>query len=150
MLRADGSPRHSCVAFIRVAQAQNVPPIRLGFLSAASASSMSSRVEAFREALRELGYVEGKNISFEYRWAEARDERLPGLASELARLNVAMFVTHGVLATFAAHEASATVPIVCFACGDLASTGLVESLARPGGNITGMTSIHPDATGKRL
>jgi putative ABC transport system substrate-binding protein len=111
---------------------------------------MAPRVDAFRQGLRELGYVEGKNITIEYRWADGRNERLRGLAAELAQLKVGIVVAHGVAATAAAQKASATIPIVCFACGDLLVTGLVTSLARPGGNITGQTIIAPDVTGKRL
>ena len=123
---------------------------RIGFLSVASSSSMAPRIDAFRQGLRELGYVEGKNITIEFRWGDGRNERLPGLASELAQLKVRIVVAHGVAATDAAQKASATIPIVCFACGDLLATGLVTSLARPSGNITGQTIIAPDVTGKRL
>ena len=133
-----------------IAEAQQSSPHRIGLISAASPSSMASRVEAFRQGMRGLGYVEGQHITIEYRWGEGKDERLPGFASELVRRNVGMFVTHGVLATLAAHKASATTPIVCFTCGDLTTTGLVASLARPGGSVTGMTSIHPETSGKRL
>jgi putative ABC transport system substrate-binding protein len=125
-------------------------PYRMGLVSPGSASSMAPRVEALKNGLREHGYVEGRNITIEYRWGEGEDQRVPGLVSDLMNLKVDMFLTHGVLATRAARNASATMPIVCFDCGDLVATGLVESLSRPGGNITGVTLIHPDTSGKRL
>ena len=133
-----------------LAEAQSPQIQRIGFLSIATSSSMAPRVDAFRQGLRELGYVEGKNIIIEFRWGDGRNERLAGLAAELARLKVNIVVTHGVAATDAALKANAAIPIVCFACGDLLATGLVVSLARPGNNITGQTIIAPDVTGKRL
>jgi putative ABC transport system substrate-binding protein len=123
---------------------------RIGLVSPGSASSMASRVEALKDGLRDHGYVEGQNITIEYRWGDGKDERVPGLVSDLMNLKVNMFLTHGVLATRAARDASATIPIVCFDCGDLVATSLVESLSRPGGNITGVTLIHPETSGKRL
>jgi putative ABC transport system substrate-binding protein len=107
-------------------------------------------VDALREGLRDLGYVEGRNLTIEFRWADGRNERLSGLAAELVGQGVAIVLAHGVAATEAARKASATIPIVCFACGDLLATGLVASLARPGGNVTGQTIIAPDVSGKRL
>ena len=133
-----------------LAEAQPERMHRIGFLSVASSSSMAARVDAFRQGLRELGYVEGKNIIIDFRWGDGRNERLPRLAAELVQLKVGIVVAHGVAATVAAQKASTTIPIVCFACGDLLATGLVASLARPGGNITGQTIIAPDVTGKRL
>jgi putative ABC transport system substrate-binding protein len=123
---------------------------RIGLVSPSSSAAMALRVEAFRQGLREFGYIEGQNITIEYRWGEGKDDRLAELVSELVGLNVGMLATHGVLATIAARNASALIPIVCFDCGDLVSTGVVESLARPGGNITGVTLIHPETSGKRL
>ena len=140
----------SLLATPLAADAQSAKVYRIGFLSVASSSSMAPRVEAFRQGLREFGYTEGKNISIEYRWAEGKDERLTGLAAELVRLKVDIMVVHGVVATLAARQASTTIPIVCFACGDLVATGLVASLARPGGNITGQTVLAPEVSGKRL
>ena len=125
-------------------------PRRIGLVSPSSASAMALRVEAFRQGLREFGYIEGQNITIEYRWGEGKDERLPELVSQLVNLNVGMLATHGVLATTIAHNAASKIPIVCFDCGDLVSTGVVESLAHPGGNITGVTLIHPETSGKRL
>ena len=108
------------------------------------------RVEAFRQRLRELGYVEGKNIIIEYRYAEGKPERLPDLAAELVRLKVDVIVTTGVQPVLAAKKASATIPIVFAASSDPVGAGLVSSLARPGGNITGLSQMAPDLDGKRL
>jgi len=136
------------LASAHFAQAQETH--RIGLVSPSSASAMASRVEAFRQGLREFGYIEGRNITIEYRWGDGKDERLTELVSELVGLNVSVLDTHGVLATITARNASAKIPIVCFDCGDLVSTGVVESLASPGGNITGVTLIHPETSGKRL
>jgi putative tryptophan/tyrosine transport system substrate-binding protein len=125
-------------------------PRRIGLVSPSSSSAMALRVEAFRQGLREFGYIEGQNITIEYRWGEGQDDRLANLVSQLVALNVDILATHGVLATTVARNASAKIPIVCFDCGDLVSTGVVESLARPGGNITGVTLMHPETSGKRL
>jgi putative tryptophan/tyrosine transport system substrate-binding protein len=123
---------------------------RIGFLSTASAVSAAPRVQAFQMGLRELGYIDGRNIVIEYRWAEGRDDRLAGFAAELVRLKVNAIVTQGTVPTMAAKKASASVPIIMATAGDPVATGLVASLARPGGNITGLTQINPDVTGKRL
>ena len=132
------------------AQAQQPAGIpRIGILSPASASFISARDEAFRKRLRELGYVEGKNIVIEYRYADGKPERLPDLAAELVRLKVDVIVTAGP-ATLAAKKASATIPIVFAAASDPVGSGLVSSLARPGGNITGLSNIAQDLDGKRL
>ena len=134
-----------------VAEAQQPAGIpRIGILIAASASSFSARVEAFRQRLRELGYVEGKNIVIEYRYAEGKLERLPDLAAELVRLKVDVIVTAGGPNILAAKKASATIPIVFAGAADPVGTGLVSSLARPGGNITGLSLMAPDLDGKRL
>ena len=123
---------------------------RIGMLSPASGSVFSARDEAFRQRLRELGYVEGKNIVIEYRYAEGKPERQPDLAAELVRLRFDIFVTIGPSTTLAAKKASATTPIVFAAAADPVGTGLVSSLARPGGNITGLSLMAPDLDGKRL
>jgi putative tryptophan/tyrosine transport system substrate-binding protein len=135
-----------------VAAAQRPARIfRIGILIASSAASYSGRVEAFRQRLRELGYVEGKNIFIEYRYAEGKSERLPDLAAELVRLKVDVIVTAtGGRDILAAKKASATIPIVFAGTGDPVETGLVSSLARPGGNITGLSLMTPDLDGKRL
>jgi len=122
---------------------------RIGILIPASASFFLPRVEAFRRRLRELGYVEGKNIVIEYRYAEGKLERLPDLAAELVRLKVDVIVTAG-SANSAAKKASPTIPIVFANDTDPVGTGLVSSLARPGGNITGLSVMTPDLDGKRL
>ena len=132
------------------AQAQQPARIhRIGILLATHASSNPARVEAFRQRLRELGYVEGKNILIEYRYAEGKLERLPDLAAELVRLKVDVIVTAGP-GVSAAKKASTTIPIVFGAASDPVGTGLVSSLARPGGNITGLSLMTPDLDGKRL
>jgi putative tryptophan/tyrosine transport system substrate-binding protein len=123
---------------------------RIGILIPSSASFLSARVEALRQGLRALGYVEGKNILIEYRYAEGKGERLPDLAAELVQLKVDVIVTAGPGATLAAKKASATIPIVFAAANDPVGTGLVSSLARPGGNITGLSTMTPDLDGKRL
>jgi putative ABC transport system substrate-binding protein len=123
---------------------------RIGILIPSSGSILSARVEAFRQRLRQLGYVEGKNILIEYRYAEGKSERLPGLAAELLRLKVDVIVTVGVLAPQAAKKASGTIPIVFAGASDPVGTGIVSSLARPGGNITGLSLMVPDLDGKRL
>ena len=133
-----------------LAEAQQPARIpRIGILILPSASVYSARVEAFRQRLRELGYVEGKNILIEYRYAEGKLERLPDLAAELGRLKVDVIVTTG-SAILPAKKASATIPIVFANAPDPVGTGLVSSLARPGGNITGLSTMASDLDGKRL
>ena len=125
--------------------------LRIGILvSGGSASVSLPRVEAFRQRLRELGYVEGKNIFIEYRHAEGKAERLPDLAAELVRLKVDVIVTTGAVPVLAAKKASPTIPIVFASSSDPVGTGFVSSLARPGGNITGLSLMGPDLDGKRL
>ncbi|MEK6601351.1 MAG: ABC transporter substrate-binding protein, partial [Candidatus Binatota bacterium] len=123
---------------------------RIGFLAAVSPSALSARIEAFRQGLRELGYVEGKNITIEYRYAEGKLDRLPALAAELVRLKVDVIVTGGATNTRAAKEATNTIPIVMSQDTDPVASGFVASLARPGGNITGLSSLTADLSGKRL
>src|SRR5262245_28584628 len=110
---------------------------RIGFLGAASMSANSARIEAFRQGLRELGYVEGKNIVIEYRYADGKSDRLPALAVELVGLKVDVIISGGGGATRPAKEATATIPIVMTGDGDPVGLGFVASLARPGGDITG-------------
>ena len=129
-------------------QPKKVPQI--GYLHAASASSVAARTEAFREGLRELGYVEGKNILIEYRYAEGKFDRLPVLAAELVRLKVDVIVTTAPLPTRAAKEATVTIPIVMMQDRDPVGTGFVASLARPGGNITGLSTLRPEISGKHV
>ena len=123
---------------------------RIGFLSGQSLSTISTRTEAFRQGLRELGYVEGKNIVIEWRFAEGKLDRLPTLAAELVRLKVDVIVTSGLGSTRPANEASNTIPIVMTQDPDPVGNGFVASLARPGRNITGLSTLSPELSGKRL
>jgi len=133
------------------AEAQQPTKIpRIGYLGAATLSAIPERVEAFRQGLRELGYVEGKNIVIEYRYAEGKLDRLPALAAELVRLKVDVIVTAGPTITRVAKEATVTIPIVMANDGDPVGNGFVASLARPGGNITGLSTLAPELSGKRL
>jgi putative ABC transport system substrate-binding protein len=123
---------------------------RIGILIPSSASFFLDRLEAFRQRLRELGYVEGKNILIEYRYAEGKPERVPDLAAELVRLKVDVIVTAANSGILAAKKASATIPIVFGSAVDPVGSGFVSSLARPGGNITGLSQMAQDLDGKRL
>ena len=129
-------------------QAGNVA--RIGYLATASRATELPYVEAFRLGLRELGYVEGKNINIEYRYAEGKFERLPELAEELVRLKVEILVVPSATAAQAAKKSNVTIPIVMMRAGDPFSRGLVASLARPGGNVTGLYQYSPELLGKRL
>ncbi len=123
---------------------------RIGVLGATSASAYARQIEAFRQGLRDLGYVEGKNIILEYRWAEGRYDRLPELATELVRLKPDLLLTHGTPGILAAKQATTTIPIVMAVSGDAVATGLVASLAHPGGNLTGSSFFNPELAAKRL
>ena len=123
---------------------------RIGFLSANSPAAISARIEALRQGLRELGYVEGKNIVIEWRYAEGKPDRLPALATELVRLKVDVLVASGPAVTRAAKEATSTIPIVMTHDPDPVGNGLVTSLARPGGNITGLSALSSELSGKQL
>jgi len=123
---------------------------KIGFLGTASPAAYADRVKAFQTELRALGYIEGKNVVFEFRWAEGNYSRLPELAAELLRLNVDVLVTHGTPGTLAAKHATTTTPIVMASSGDAVATGIVASLSRPGGNITGSTFFNPELIAKRL
>jgi len=129
-------------------QATKVTPI--GYLSGPSLSANAARIEAFRQGLRELSYVEGKNIVIEWRSADGKFEGLPALAAELVRLKVAVIVTSGGALTRRAKEATSTIPIVMTNDPDPVGDGFVASLARPGGNITGLSTFAPEVSGKRL
>jgi putative ABC transport system substrate-binding protein len=135
-----------------VAEAQQPKKVsRLGYLSNRDPASESARSEAIRLALREFGYIEGQNIAIEYRYAEAKLDRLPALAAELVRLKVDIIVTGGEAPVRAARNATKTIPIVMMGAGvDPVKAGYVESLARPGGNITGITNLVTQLGGKRL
>src|SRR5262245_4589392 len=123
---------------------------RIGFLSTAALSSLSPRLDAFHQGLRELGYVEGKNIVIEYRSAEGDVNRLKELAEELVHLKVSCIVTAGDNPTRAAKQATSTTPIIFTSVGDPVGLGFVASLAHPGGNITGLSTYTADLVGKRL
>jgi putative tryptophan/tyrosine transport system substrate-binding protein len=133
---------------VQAQQAARIP--RIGYLDGVSLSAISGRIEAFRRGLRELGYVEDKNIIIEWRSAEGKAERLPALAAELVNLKVDIIVTGGAGATRPTKEATATIPIVMGQDSDPVASGFVASLARPGGNITGLSTLHPEISGKRL
>jgi putative ABC transport system substrate-binding protein len=131
-------------------QTKKVP--RIGYLSAVDQATEASRSDAFRQALRELGYIEGQNIAIEYRYAEGKRDRAPELAAELVRLKVDIIVVAGGDAWVrAGKNATKTIPIVMMGQGrDPVKAGLIESLARPGGNITGLTNVSRELGGKRL
>ncbi len=133
---------------VEAQQAEKVP--RIGYLSGSPPSSITARTEAFRQDLRDLGYVEGKNIVIEWRSGEGKRDRFPALAADLVRLKVDVIVTAGPLVTRAAKEATSTIPIVMAQDPDPVGNGFVASLARPGGNITGLSSLAPGLTGKQL
>jgi len=134
-------------AFAQAQQPAKIP--RLGYLMALSPDQSADR-KAFRQGLAALGYVEGKNIVIEYRYAEGKLDRLPALAAELVALKVDVIVALAPPVAWAAKNATKTIPIVMRSTDDPVATGLVDSLARPGGNVTGLTSISTDLTGKRL
>ena len=123
---------------------------RIGFLIGTSPTANAARVEAFRQGLRELGYVEGKTIVIEWRYAEGKLDRFPALAAELVRLKVDIIITGSEPATRAAKEATITIPIVMEQDSDPVGNGFVASLARPGGNITGLATFRPELSGKQL
>jgi putative tryptophan/tyrosine transport system substrate-binding protein len=139
------------VALCSPAEAQQPTTIpRIGFLITSSPSAIATRMDAFRQGLRELGYVEGKNIVIERRHAEGKFDRLPALAAELVRLKVDVLVSSGPTATRPAKEATSTIPIVMTFDDDPVGSGFVASLARPGGNITGLSTLSPEISGKQL
>jgi putative ABC transport system substrate-binding protein len=139
------------VAGSAVAEAQQPAKVpRIGFIFNTSPSANAARIEAFRQGLRELGYVEGKNIVIEWRHVEGKPDRLPAVAAELVRLKVDIMVTAGPAATRPAKEATSTIPIVMAQDSDPVGSGFVASLARPGGNITGLATLAPELSGKQL
>ncbi len=123
---------------------------RIGFLGLASAASFADRIEAIRQGLRDLGYVEGTNILFEYRWVDGNYARLPALAAELVHAKVDVIVTHTTPGSLAAKQATTTIPIVVALIGDPVASGIVASVARPGGNITGQSFFNPELRAKRI
>ena len=133
------------------AQAQQPKKVpRIGILAGGSPSPTSQLYEAFRQGLRDLGYVEGQTILLEFRYGEAKAERLPDLAAELVRLKVDVIVTSSTPTIHAVGQATRTIPIVMAFSGDPVGTGLVASLAKPGGNITGLSDVGPEISGKQL
>ena len=130
--------------------AQQAKVARIGFLGLGSPSSHAPRVAALRAGLRDLGWIEGRNILIEFRWAEGNYDRLPALAEELIRHNVDVLVTHGAAGALAAKNATSTIPIVIAAVGDMVALGLISSLSRPGGNVTGLSLFVAELTAKRL
>jgi putative ABC transport system substrate-binding protein len=123
---------------------------RIGFLDSSTASGSAVLVEAFRQELSKLGWIEGKNIAIEYRFAEQKNERLPELAADLVRLKVDLIVVGGRPSALAAKSATTTIPIVMTSVADPAGAGLVASLARPGGNVTGFSNLATELNTKRL
>jgi putative ABC transport system substrate-binding protein len=123
---------------------------RIGFLGLPTADSLPKRAEAFRAGLRDLGYQEGREFVIEYRWADGNYDRLAALAADLVRLKVDVIITHGTPGVLAAKNATSTIPIVMAVVGDALGSGLVSSLARPGGNVTGLTFFQPELITKRL
>jgi putative ABC transport system substrate-binding protein len=134
----------------QMAAAQDVgQPARIAFLGNSTATLEANLVGPFREGLRDLGYIEGEDIQIEFRWAEGNYGRFPALIAELVALDVDVIATAGTPATLALKKATTSIPIVMIAVGDPVGSGIVQSLSRPGGNITGLTSIAPELEGKR-
>jgi len=131
------------------ARAQAAKPV-IGFLGSAPPATFATRIEGFRQGLRDFGYVDGTTITIEYRFAEGRYERLSDLAAELVRSKVDLIVTHGTPASLAVKRATTTIPIVIASIGDPVATGIVASVARPGGNITGQSFFNPELRAKRI
>jgi putative tryptophan/tyrosine transport system substrate-binding protein len=125
-------------------------PFRIGFLDGSTASGMAVLAEAFQRELSKLGWIEGKNIVIEYRFAEQKNDRLPELAADLVRLKVDLIVAGGGTSALAAKKATTTIPIVMANVGDPVGAGLIASLARPGGNVTGLASLGTELNTKRL
>jgi putative ABC transport system substrate-binding protein len=123
---------------------------RIGFLGAASAAGSAKAIDVLRTGLREFGYVEGRNVDIEFRWAEERYDRLPQLVTELIAARVDLLITHGTPGTRAAMQATSSIPIVMAISGDAVATGLVSNLARPEANVTGSTFFLPELNAKRL
>jgi putative tryptophan/tyrosine transport system substrate-binding protein len=129
---------------------QRGKPQRIGLLMPVSAEAAAANVAAFRQGLRDLGYVEGRDVALEYRYANGKDNLLPGFTAELVRVGVDVILTWGTPSARAAKDGTSTIPIVMAAIADPTGTGIVQSLARPGGNVTGLTSIAVEIDGKRL
>jgi putative ABC transport system substrate-binding protein len=141
----------TAVAWPLAARAQQGEKLAtIGLLGSGTAAAQSQWTDAFVQRMRELAWTEGRNLRIEYRWADGHTERLAELADELVRLKVDVIVTHNTPPPLAAKQATSVIPIVFATAGDPVGTGLVASLARPGGNVTGLSSQSPDAAGKRL
>jgi putative ABC transport system substrate-binding protein len=138
----------AAVAWPLAARAQQSKLI--GLLGSGTAAGQSDWTAAFVQRLRELGWTEGRNLTIEYRWAEGRSERFAEIAAEFVRLKVDVIVTHNTPPPLAAKQATSVIPIVFATAGDPVGTGVVESLARPGANVTGLSSQHPDLVGKKV
>ena len=132
----------------RAQQAAKVPII--GFLGQSTRSATSEWTTAFVQRLRELGWIDGRNVAIEYRWGEGRNERFAQIAAEFVRLKVDVIVTGGTPQVLTAKQATSVIPIVFAVAGDPVGTGIVASLARPGGNVTGLATLAADLSGKRL
>ena len=133
------------------ARAQHaVKQVTIGLLGSSTAAAQSHLTAAFVQGLAELGWIEGRNVRIEYRWAGGHTDRLPRLADELVRLRVDVILTHNTPPTLAAKRATSVIPIVFATAGDAVSTGIVATLARPGGNVTGLSSLQPQTAGKRI
>jgi ABC-type uncharacterized transport system substrate-binding protein len=132
----------------RAQQSTKVPTI--GFLGATTPSADGQRFAAFVQRLRELGWIEGRNVAIEVRWAQGRSDRIAEIAAELVRLKVGVILTHTTPPALAAKQATSVIPIVFATAGDPVGTGVVASLARPGGDVTGLSSQATDTVGKRL
>jgi putative ABC transport system substrate-binding protein len=133
---------------VNAQQSEKLPII--GFLGSSTPSAMAQWVDAFVQRLRDLGWIEGRTVAIEYRWAEGRSSRAAEIAAEFVRLNVDVIVTYASVAVLAAKQATSVIPIVFAAATDAVGAGLVASLARPGGNVTGLSLQQTDAAGKRL
>jgi putative ABC transport system substrate-binding protein len=138
------------VAVPRAAETQGPKVYRIGVLERTTSTVNAANLNGFRQGLRDLGYVEGKNVAIDYRSVEGRDEHYPRLASELVRLNVDVILTRGTPATLAAKNATATIPIVMTGIGDPVGSRIIASLGRPGGNVTGLTAQTTDIFPKRV
>jgi len=134
-----------------LAEAQQAGKIfRIGYLDPSTASGSAVLLEAFRQEMTKLGWIEGKNFTVDYRFGEQKNERLPELVADLVRLKVDLIVVSGEPPALAAKKATTTIPIVMATAGDPVAGGLVASLARPGGNVTGLSSLVPELNSKRL
>jgi putative tryptophan/tyrosine transport system substrate-binding protein len=146
-----GSLAGGLLAAPLAAEAQPAAKVwRIGVLSSGSPSAAIARIDAFKQGLRELGYIEGQNLAIEYRWAEGREDRLSALAADLVRLTVDIIVTQGTVATVVAHRARPTMPIVFAVAGDPVAAKLVASLTRPAGTVTGLAVLGAEMSPKRL